>query len=209
VKFFRSEGWANEFLNICQGFSNRKGELQLALNIRTALRVDIAIDKLEQLIRMQSEREQRFEKDVKLRGGRDKCSENQDLLLKLLEASEQWEGLKSRTDGPSNDGNKPTFKASDRNRLDISLLLHELNAPIPKLLEENRANFMLAFDKQTSRIMDSISSSEARIIRTITTNDIFRHVKDPVGNTTSHSQDITNNISSAHSTYMGTDGMSL
>jgi hypothetical protein len=174
-------------VNICQNFSKRKDELQLALNIRTALRVDIAIDKLEELVRTLSERELRFEKEVKLRGGRDKCLGNQDLLVKLLETSEQWESRpqnKSRVEAPSNDANKPASKvasANDRNRLGVPLLLHELRTPLRDLIEENRANFMLAYTEQTSSIKHSISSLEARIIRTINTNNIFKQVKNQVG----------------------------
>jgi hypothetical protein len=182
-------------VNICQNFSKRKDELQLALNIRTALRVDIAIDKLEELVCTLSERELRFEKEVKLRGGRDKCLGNQDLLVKLLETSEQWEPRpqnKSRVEA-SNDANKPASKAASangRNRLGVPLLLHELRTPLRDLIEENRANFMLAYTEQTSSIKHSISSSEARIIRTINTNNIFKQVKNQVGidrlNTTEH-----------------------
>jgi signal transduction histidine kinase len=178
VKFFRSDHWANEFLNICKSFSERKDELRLALNIRTVLRVDIAIDKLEQLIKMQSERELRFEKEVKLRGGREKCLESPDILVKLLDTSEQLETRpqnRSQIEPLPRDDNKPISKTAD-----VSLLLHELRAPLNSLLEENRAYFRLTLDKQTSRITDTINASEERIIRTINIGNIFQQVNDPV-----------------------------
>ncbi|OJA16897.1 hypothetical protein AZE42_11473 [Rhizopogon vesiculosus] len=184
VKFFRSDTWANEFLNICKSFSERKDELKLALNIRTALRVDIAIDKLEQLIQMKSERESRFSAAVKLRGGREKCIESPDLLVELVDTSEQWEARpqnRSHIEPPSKNDNRlasKTVSANEQNRL-VSVLLRELNTPLHSLLDENRAYFKLAVSIQTSRITDTINASEERIIRTINTNNIFQQVDDP------------------------------
>ncbi|KAG2132219.1 hypothetical protein BD769DRAFT_1449486 [Suillus cothurnatus] len=176
VKFFRSSHWASEFLKVCSSFSQRTQDLQLALNIRTTLRVDIAIDKLDELIRTQSDREQRFEKEVQMRGGREKCLENEDILVELLKIAEQREGRpqnKARADAPTKDANKPTSKTD----LLDALLLHELRAPLSNLLDENRALFMFKLDTQTSDIKDAIKDSETRIMWAF--NSRFRQVKDP------------------------------
>jgi len=177
VKFFRSSHWASEFLKVCSSFSQRTQDLQLALNIRTALRVDIAIDKLDKLIGMQSDREQRFEKEVQMRGGREKCLESEDKLVELLKIAEQREGRsqnKTRVDVPTKDANKPTSRTG---RIDASLL-YELRAPLRDLLDENRALFMFKLDTQTSDIKDAIKDSETRIMWAF--NSRFRRVKDPV-----------------------------
>ncbi|KAG1800711.1 hypothetical protein EV424DRAFT_1331971, partial [Suillus variegatus] len=161
VKLFRSSHWASEFLRVCTSFSQRTQDLQLALNIRTTLRVDIAIDKLDTLIRTQTDREARFEKEVQMRGGREKCLES--------------EG--------QTDVNKPTSKIASANgsvgkqsRIDASLL-HELHTPLHNLLDENRALFMFKLDAQTSDIKDAIKDSETRIMWAF--NSRFRRVKDP------------------------------
>ncbi|KAG0700969.1 hypothetical protein DFH29DRAFT_590627 [Suillus ampliporus] len=186
VKFFRSSHWASEFLKICNSFSQRTQDLQLALNIRTTLRVDIAIDKLEELMQRPSEREARFEKEVQMRGGREKCLESEDKLVELLKIAEQREvrpQSKAHPDPPSKDVNKPASKTAsasgsvvEQYRLDASLL-HELRAPLRSLLDENRALFMFKLDTQTSDIKDAIKDSEARIIWAF--NSRFRRVKDP------------------------------
>lgn len=176
VKFFRSSHWASEFLKVCNSFSQRTQDLQLALNIRTTLRVDITIDKLDKLIRMQTEREARFEEQVKKRGGREKCLESEDKLVELLKIAEQREGRpqnKAHADAPTKDVNKPTSKTD---RLDASLL-YELRAPLRNLLDENRALFMFKLDTQTSDIKDAIKDSETRIMWAF--NSRFRRVKDP------------------------------
>ncbi|KIK36265.1 hypothetical protein CY34DRAFT_16507 [Suillus luteus UH-Slu-Lm8-n1] len=77
VKFFRSSHWAGEFLVISGSFSQRIQELRDALTIRTALGVDIAIKKLEELTQMLNEREARFAKGVQMRGGTDEYFENE------------------------------------------------------------------------------------------------------------------------------------
>ncbi|KAG1736414.1 uncharacterized protein EDB91DRAFT_1250037 [Suillus paluster] len=186
VKFFRSSHWASEFVKICSSFSQRTQDLQLALNIRTTLRVDIAIDKLEKLIQRPSEREAKFEKEVQRRGGREKCLESEDALVELLKFAEQREARpqnKARPDPASKDANKPTSKTTsasgsvvEQYRLDASLL-HELRAPLRSLLDENRALFMFKLDTQTSDIKDAIKDSEARIMWAF--NSRFRRVKDP------------------------------
>ncbi|KAG1863753.1 hypothetical protein F4604DRAFT_1040818 [Suillus subluteus] len=176
VKFFRSSHWASEFLKVCNSFSQRTQDLQLALNIRTTLRVDIVIDKLDELIRMQSDREARFEKEVKMRGGREKCLESEEKLVELLKIAEQREGRpqnKAHADAPTKDVNKPTSKAD---HLDASLL-YELRAPLRNLLDENRALFMFKLDTQTSDIKDAIKDSETRIMWAF--NSRFRRVRDP------------------------------
>ncbi|KAG1753123.1 hypothetical protein EDD22DRAFT_230875 [Suillus occidentalis] len=177
VKFFRSSHWESEFLNVCSSFSQRKQDLQLALNIRTTLRVDIAIDKLEELIRMQSDREAKFEKEVQMRGGREKCLESEEKLAELLKIAEQREGRpqnKAHADAPSKDASKPTSKTASG--LDASLL-YEIRAPLRNLLDENRALFMFKLDTQTSDIKDAIKDSETRIMWAF--NSRFRRVKDP------------------------------
>lgn len=186
VKFFRSSHWANEFLKVCNSFSQRTQDPQLALNIRTTLRVDIAIDKLDKLIRTQSDREARFEKEVQLRGGREKCLDSEDKLVELLKIAEQREGRpqnKAHADAPTKDVSKPTSKTASANasvvehhRLDASLL-YELRAPLRNLLDENRALFMFKLDTQTSDIKDAIKDSETRIMWAF--NSRFRRVKDP------------------------------
>ncbi|KAG2055018.1 hypothetical protein BDR06DRAFT_353939 [Suillus hirtellus] len=186
VKFFRSSHWASEFLRVCNSFSQRTQDLQLALNIRTALRVDIAIDKLDKLIRTQTDREARFEKEVQMRGGREKCLESEDKLAELLKIAEQREGRpqnKAYADAPTKDVNKPTSKTASANgsvgeqsRLDASLL-HELRAPLRNLLDENRTLFMFKLDAQTSDIKDAIKDSETRIMWAF--NSRFRRIKEP------------------------------
>ncbi|KAG1840325.1 hypothetical protein C8R48DRAFT_781802 [Suillus tomentosus] len=186
VKLFRSSHWASEFLEVCNSFSQRTQDLQLALNIRTTLRVDIAIDKLDKLIRTQTDREARFEKEVQMRGGREKCLESEDKLVELLKIAEQQEGRpqnKARANVPTKDVNKPTSKTASANgsvgkqsRLDASLL-HELHTPLCDLLDENRGLFMFKFDAQTSDIKDAIKDSETRIMWAF--NSRFRRVKDP------------------------------
>ncbi|KAG2142763.1 uncharacterized protein EDB93DRAFT_603411 [Suillus bovinus] len=186
VKFFRSSHWASEFLRVCNSFSQRTQDLQLALNIRTTLRVDIAIDKLDKLIRTQTDREAIFEKEVQMRGGREKCLESEDKLVELLKIAEQREGRsqnKAHAEAPTKDVNKPASKTTSANgsvgepsRLDASLL-HELRAPLCDLLDENRTLFMFKLDAQTSDIKDSIKDSETRIMWAF--NSRFRRVKDP------------------------------
>ncbi|KAG1800709.1 hypothetical protein EV424DRAFT_419736 [Suillus variegatus] len=186
VKLFRSSHWASEFLRVCTSFSQRTQDLQLALNIRTTLRVDIAIDKLDKLIRTQTDRETRFEKEVQMRGGREKCLESEDKLVELLKIASQQEGRpqnKARADVPTKDVNKPTSKTASANgsvgeqsRIDASLL-HELHTPLRDLLDENRALFMFKLDAQTSDIKDAIKDSETRIMWAF--NSRFRRVKDP------------------------------
>ncbi|KAG2091978.1 uncharacterized protein F5147DRAFT_722750 [Suillus discolor] len=186
VKFFRSSHWASEFLRVCNSFFQRMQDLQLALNIRTTLRVDIAIDKLDQLIAMQTDREARFEKEVQARGGREKCLESEDKLgelLKIAEKQEERPQNKARADVPTKDVNKPTSKTASANgsvgkqsHLDASLL-HELHTPLHNLLDENRALFMFKLDAQTSDIKDAIKDSETRIMWAF--NSRFRRVKDP------------------------------
>ncbi|KAG1807291.1 uncharacterized protein BJ212DRAFT_1387507 [Suillus subaureus] len=176
VKFFRSSHWASEFLKVCSSFCQRTRDLQLALNIRTTLRVDIVMEKLDKLIQTQSDREEKFEKEVQMRGGREKCLESEDKLMELLKIAEQREGRpqnKAHSDAPTKDVNKPTSKT---NRLDASLL-YELRAPLRNLLDENRALFMFKLDTQTSDIKDAIKDSETRIMWAF--NSRFRQVKDP------------------------------
>ncbi|KAG1736403.1 uncharacterized protein EDB91DRAFT_1142299 [Suillus paluster] len=184
-KYYKSK-FASEFVKNCSSFSQRTQDLQLALNIRTTLRVDIAIDKLEKLIQRPSEREAKFEKEVQMRGGREKCLESEDALVELLKFAEQREARpqnKARPDPASKDANKPTSKTTsasgsvaEQYRLDASLL-HELRAPLRSLLDENRALFMFKLDTQTSDIKDAIKDSEARIMWAF--NSRFRRVKDP------------------------------
>ncbi|KAG1738408.1 uncharacterized protein EDB91DRAFT_1138627 [Suillus paluster] len=185
VKFFRSSHWASEFLKICKSFFARTQDLQFALNIRTTLRVDIAIDKLEKLIQRPTEREARFEKEVQMRDGREKCLESEDKLAELLKFAEKREARpqnKARANPLSKDV-QPTSKTTsasglvvEQYRLDASLL-HELRAPLRSLLDENRALFMFKLDTQTSDIKDAIKDSEARIMCAF--NSRFRRVKDP------------------------------
>lgn len=173
-------------MNVCNSFSQRTQDLQLALNIRTTLRVDIAIEKLDKLIRTQSDREAKFEKEVQMRGGRDKCLENEDKLVELLKIAEQRDGRpqnKAHADAPTKDANKPASKTTSASgsvvkpyRLDASLL-YELHAPLQNLLNENRALFMFKLDTQTSDIKDAIKDSETRIMWAF--NSRFRRVKDP------------------------------
>ncbi|KAG1848911.1 hypothetical protein F4604DRAFT_1811966 [Suillus subluteus] len=175
VKFFRSSHWASEFLKICSSFSQRTQDLQLALNIRTTLRVDIVMDELDKFIRTQSDREAKFEKEVQMRGGREKCLESEDKLVELLKIAKQREGRpqnKAHADAATKDVNKPTSKTD---RLDASLL-YELRAPLRNLLDENRALFMFKLDTQTSDIKDAIKDSETRIMWAF--NSRFRQVKD-------------------------------
>jgi hypothetical protein len=181
------------------------------------LRVDIAIDKLDKLIRTQSDREARFEKEVQMRGGREKCLESEDKLVELLKIAEQREGRpqnKVYADAPTKDVSKPTSKtisangsAVEHHRLDASLL-YELRAPLRNLLDENRALFMFKLDTQTSDIKDAIKDSETRIMWAF--NSRFRRVKDPVRiqkpNLMHH---LTQLISSAPPIYLERDGMSL
>jgi hypothetical protein len=170
------------------------------------LRVDIAIDKLDELIRMQSDREARFEKEVQMRGGRDKCLESEDKLVELLKIAEQREGRpqnKTRADPPTKDVNKPTSKTD---RLDASLL-YELRAPLRNLLDENRALFMFKLDTQTSDIKDAIKDSETRIMWAF--NSRFRRVKDPVRIRKLNLMYLTWSISPAPPIYLERDGMSL
>lgn len=185
VKFFKSSQWANEFLKICNSFSQRTQELQLALNIRTAVGVDIAIDKLDKLIRMLSERETKFEKEVQMRGGREKCLESNDKLLELLKIAEQRETRpqnKVYADVPTKDISKPVSKitsakgsVAEQHRLDASLL-YELHTPLRSLLDDNRTLFMFKLDTMTSDIKDAIKDSETRIMWAF--NSRFRRVKD-------------------------------
>ncbi|KAG1736406.1 uncharacterized protein EDB91DRAFT_504650 [Suillus paluster] len=186
VKFFRSSHWASEFLKLCSSFSQCAQDLQLALNIRTTLRVDIAIDKLEKLIQRPSEREARFEKEVQMRGGKEKCYGSQEIMVELLKIAEHREARPQNTaypDPSSKDVNKPASKTAsasgsvdEKSRLDASLL-YELYADLRILLDENRALFMFKLDRQTSDIKDAIMDSEARIIWAF--NNRFQRVKDP------------------------------
>ncbi|KAG1807600.1 hypothetical protein EV424DRAFT_1576209 [Suillus variegatus] len=157
VKLFRSSHWASEFLRVCTSFSQRTQDLQLALNIRTTLRVDIAIDKLDKLIRTQTDRETRFEKEVQMRGGREKCLESEDKL-------------------PTSKTASANGSVGEQSRIDASLL-HELHTPLRDLLDENRALFIFKLDAQTSDIKDAIKDSETRIMWAF--NSRFRRVKDP------------------------------
>ncbi|KIK36263.1 hypothetical protein CY34DRAFT_16505 [Suillus luteus UH-Slu-Lm8-n1] len=178
VKLFRSSHWASEFLQVCNSFSQRTQDLQLALNIRTTLRVDIAIDRLDKLIRTQTDREARFEKEVQKRGGREKCLESEEKLAELLKIAEQWEGRpqnKAHADTSTKDVSKHTSKNASAS-LDASLL-YELRTPLRNLLDENRALFMFKLDTQTSDIKDAIKDSETRIMWAF--NSRFRRVKDP------------------------------
>ncbi|KAG1762414.1 hypothetical protein EDD22DRAFT_847097 [Suillus occidentalis] len=49
VKFLRSSHWDSEFVKICNNFSKRTQDLQLALCLSTLLKVDVGNDKLEKL----------------------------------------------------------------------------------------------------------------------------------------------------------------
>jgi len=161
-------------LQVCNNFSQRTQDLQLALNIRTTLRVDIAIDRLDKLIRTQTDREVRFEKEVQKRGGREKCLESEEKLAELLKIAEQWEGRhKAHADTSTSKHTSKNASAS----LDASLL-YELRTPLRNLLDENRALFMFKLDTQTSDIKDAIKDSETRIMWAF--NSRFRRVKDPV-----------------------------
>ncbi|KAG1762167.1 hypothetical protein EDD22DRAFT_592398 [Suillus occidentalis] len=175
VKLFRSSHWASEFLQVCNSFSQRMQDLQLALNIRTTLRVDIAIDRLDKLIRTQTDREVRFEKEVQMRGGREKCLESEEKLAELLKIAEQWEGRPQNKAHADTSTSKHTSKNASAS-LDASLL-YELRTPLRNLLDENRALFMFKLDTQTSDIKDAIKDSETRIMWAV--NSRFRRVKDP------------------------------
>lgn len=175
VKLLRSSHWASEFVKICNNFSNRMQDLQLALSLSTLLKVDVANDKLEKLtnlIQRPSERESRFEKEVQRRGGRDQCLANNDKLAELMKITESWEARPQ----------KPGFKIASANGtgdeqclLDASLL-HDLRTPLQSLLDENHQVFMFKLDKQTADIKDTIKDSETRIIWAF--NSRFRLVKD-------------------------------
>ncbi|KAG1897694.1 uncharacterized protein F5891DRAFT_514315 [Suillus fuscotomentosus] len=132
VKFFRSSHWASEFLRISGDFSQCMQELRDALTIRTALGVDTAIKKLEELTQMlsereakitkgekfrgkmdqyfESEREKRFAKEVIMRGGMDPRFESEDKLAELVKFAQQQEAPphnQAHSDTPSKDVNKP------------------------------------------------------------------------------------------------------
>ncbi|KAG1762172.1 hypothetical protein EDD22DRAFT_778740, partial [Suillus occidentalis] len=159
VKFFRSSHWAGEFLVISGSFSQRIQELRDALTIRTALGVDIAIKKLEELTQMLNEREARFAKGVQMHGGTDEYFENE--REKRFAKEVHMRG-----------GMDPL---TEQYRLDASLL-HELRTPLSSLLNENRALFMFKLDTQTSLIQGAIKDSETRIIWAL--NSRFRRIKD-------------------------------
>ncbi|KAG1840307.1 hypothetical protein C8R48DRAFT_740643, partial [Suillus tomentosus] len=188
VKFFRSSHWADKFLAISGNFSQCMQELRDALAIRTALGVDTAIKKLEDLTKMltereakiakgekfhgamaqyfETEREKRFAKEVIMRGGMDPGFESEDKLTELVKFAKQQEAqIQARSDAPSKDY-----------RLDASLL-HELRTPVVSLLDENRALFMFKLDKQTAEIKDAIKDSETRIMSAL--GGKFKRVKDP------------------------------
>ncbi|KAG1736416.1 uncharacterized protein EDB91DRAFT_1292002 [Suillus paluster] len=151
-----------------------------------ALRVDIAINKLEKLIRRPSEHEARFEKEVQMCSGKEKCYGSQEIMVELLKIAEQQEAHPQNTaypDPSSKDVNKPASKTASASRsviekshLDASLL-YELYADLRILLDENCALFMFKLDRQTSDIKDAIMDSEARIIWAF--NNRFQWVKDP------------------------------
>ncbi|KAG1885952.1 hypothetical protein F4604DRAFT_1723791 [Suillus subluteus] len=175
VKLFRSSHWASEFVNICNKFSKRTQDLQLALSLSTLLKVDIMNDTLEKLtilIQKPSERESRFEKEVQKRGGRDQCLANNDKLAELMKISERWET------GPQKPGSKVASangSGGEQYRLNATLL-HDLRAPLRSLLDENHQVFMFKLDKQTADIKDAVKDSETRIIWAF--NSKFRLVKD-------------------------------
>ncbi|KAG2091982.1 uncharacterized protein F5147DRAFT_586049 [Suillus discolor] len=77
VKFFRSSHWASTFLTISGNFSRCMQELRDALTIRTALGVDTAIKKLEELTQMLSEREAKITKGEKFRSRMDQYFESE------------------------------------------------------------------------------------------------------------------------------------
>ncbi|KAG1743666.1 uncharacterized protein EDB91DRAFT_1274269 [Suillus paluster] len=186
LKFFRSSHWASKFLKLCSSFSQRTQDLQLALNIRTTLRVDIAINKLEKLIQRPSEHKARFEKEVQMRGRKEKCYGSQEIMVELLKIAEHQEAHPQNTAYPepsSKDVNKPASKTTSASRLVIekscldALLLYELYADLHILLNENCTLFMFKLDRQTSDIKDAIMDSEVRIIWAF--NNRFQQVKDP------------------------------
>ncbi|KAG2340096.1 hypothetical protein BDR05DRAFT_562246 [Suillus weaverae] len=175
VKLFRSSHWAGEFVNICNNFSKRTQDLQLALSLSTLLKVDITNDKLEKLtilIQRPSERELRFEKEVQKRGGRDQCLENNDKLAELMKITESWE---ARPQKPGSKIASTNGSGDEQYRLDATLL-HDLHAPLRSLLDENHQVFMFKLDKQTADIKDAIKDSETRIIWAFSSR--FRLVKD-------------------------------
>ncbi|KAG1789590.1 uncharacterized protein HD556DRAFT_1446814 [Suillus plorans] len=205
VKFFRSSHWADKFLAISGNFTQCIQELRDALAIRTALGVDTAIKKLEDLTKMlaereakmakgerfhgamaqyfETEREKRFAKEVIMRGGMDPGFESEDKLTELVKFAKQQEAqIQARSDAPSKDVKPPSQTPSanksvaEQYRLDASLL-HELRTPVVSLLDENRALFMFKLDKQTAEIKDAIKDSETRIMSAL--GGKFRRVKDP------------------------------
>ncbi|KAG1784897.1 uncharacterized protein HD556DRAFT_1461180 [Suillus plorans] len=152
--------------NAIDKYYKSKFELWDALAIRTALGVDTAIKKLEDL--------------TKTLG-----FESEDKLTELVKFAKQQEAqIQARSDAPSKDVSKPASQTPSANgsvaeqyRLDASLL-HELRTPVVSLLDKNCALFMFKLDKQTAEIKDAIKDSETRIMLAL--GDKFKRAKDPV-----------------------------
>ncbi|KAG1792242.1 hypothetical protein EV424DRAFT_1609382 [Suillus variegatus] len=147
----------------------------------TALGVDTAIKKLEDLTKMlgeceakiakgekfhgamgqyfETEREKRFAKEVIMRGGMDPGFESEDKLTELVQQEAQ---IQARSGAPSKDVSKPASQTPSAN---------------VSLLDENRALFTFKLDKQTAEIKDAIKDSETRIMSAL--GDKFKRVKDP------------------------------
>lgn len=119
---------------ISGNFSQCIQELRDALAIRTALGVDTAIKKLEDLTKMlgeceakiakgekfhgamgqyfETEREKRFAKEVIMRGGMDPGFESEDKLTELVQQEAQ---IQARSGAPSKDVSKPASQTPSAN----------------------------------------------------------------------------------------------
>jgi signal transduction histidine kinase len=125
---------------ISGSFAQRIQELRDALTIRTALGVDIAIKKLEELTQMlnerearftkgvqmcggtdeyfENEREKRFAKEVHMRGGMDLRFESEDKLAELVKFAKQQEARPQnqvQSAVPSKDVNRPPSQSPSGN----------------------------------------------------------------------------------------------
>lgn len=207
VKFFRSSHWATEFLTISGSFSQRMQELHDALAIRTALGVDIAIKKLEELTQMLSEREEKsakgvqmrvgmdvyfeserekiFAKEVHMCGGLDSSFENEDKLAGLVKVAKKQEERpqnQARPDASSKDVNKSPSQVSSANGS-----IAEQYRIDASLLHELRTPISSLLDENRSLFMFKLNTQTSIIQDTIKDsetrlmwafNSSYRRVKD-------------------------------
>ncbi|KZV85371.1 hypothetical protein EXIGLDRAFT_775659 [Exidia glandulosa HHB12029] len=171
AKYLLSPHYEDKFKSLAEEFNDLKSEVNDALQVRTALRVEDThhlvsvlmaqvatlsgqISDMKELFKPQTREEKRIDAaDLKL-GGRELCLKSNKSISELLaiDAANESFGADSTPSGE--------YKPSQA-------ILKELRTPLEKQLEENRASFEASFSLQMHELKDLVEERTNQIIFTL------------------------------------------